>query len=193
VKPRAGRRQPAGSVRIIGGALRRRRLPVPELPGLRPTPDRLRETLFNWLAGAPAGARCLDLYAGTGALGFEAASRGAASVDMVESAPPAAAALAESAARLQVHDVRIHAVAAEPWLLRAEGPFDIVFLDPPYGEQAWSRACALLAERKLLARPAWVFVEGPAERETGAPALPGWRLHRQSRTGGATGLLYRID
>jgi 16S rRNA (guanine966-N2)-methyltransferase len=130
---RVGKSNP-GSVRIIGGKWRRRRLVVASLPGLRPTPDRVRETLFNWLEPMIAGARCLDLFAGTGALGFEALSRGARSAIMVDSDRAAVATLAKLNDELGAGAELVCTDAAEFVQHAAIGAFDIVFVDPPYAQ-----------------------------------------------------------
>src|SRR5689334_11681486 len=119
----------AGRIRIIGGHLRNSRLDVPDLPGLRPTAERVRETLFNWLAPVISGARCLDLCAGTGALGIEALSRGAASVQFVERDARAAQALRENLVRLKAQGGQVAAVDAQQYLLAPAQPFGLVFLD----------------------------------------------------------------
>src|SRR5450432_2048001 len=122
------------SVRIIGGEWRGRRINFPDIPGLRPTPDRVRETLFNWLQQAVAGARCLDLFAGSGALGLEALSRGAKALAFVEQAVPAARALREQLMRLGATSrAQVFEMGAARFLRSAGEPFDIVFLDPPFG------------------------------------------------------------
>lgn len=125
-----------GVVRIIGGRWRGRKLAVLDSPGLRPSPDRLRETVFNWLAAWLPGARVLDLFAGSGALGLEAASRGAASVVLVEQAPRVAQQLSQNLAQLDAAD-SVEVVCAD-WreaLRGLDGPFDIVFVDPPFAQQ----------------------------------------------------------
>lgn len=119
-------------LRIIGGRWRGRRVAFPDAQGLRPTPDRVRETLFNWLAPRIAGARCLDLFAGSGALGFEAASRGAARVVMIEQDQLAFAALQANAKTLQATRVQIVRGDALNFARSANQPFDVVFVDPPY-------------------------------------------------------------
>lgn len=131
---RGGRRQdrPAQRVRIIGGEWRRRVLRFPDLPDLRPTPDRVRETLFNWLGQELHGRSCLDLFAGSGALGFEAASRGASHVTLVERDDGAFAALRENAAMLNARQVELAHEDAFAFLERDRRRFDVVFLDPPY-------------------------------------------------------------
>lgn len=171
-----------GFVRIIGGRWRGRRIAVPELPGLRPTPDRVRETLFNWLAPMIAGSRCLDLFAGTGALGLEAASRGARQVVLVESDRGAAERLRESSARLAPEVCEVVQADALAWLESAPRPFDIVFLDPPFGTPLLQAAMQALASGGWLAPGARIYLEAPAEQ--GVPALPpGWLLHRSGRAG----------
>jgi 16S rRNA (guanine(966)-N(2))-methyltransferase RsmD len=165
-------------VRIIGGQWRRSRLAVPDLPGLRPTPDRIRETLFNWLGQDLTGWRCLDAFAGTGALGFEAASRGAQRVLMIEREARLAATLRETASRLGAHGIEVLAADALGALGRqTPGSFDLVLLDPPYGSGLLARALglapALLAERGL------IYAEDA--RDPVPP--PGWRALRRTRAG----------
>jgi 16S rRNA (guanine966-N2)-methyltransferase len=180
-------------VRLIGGAWRGSKLPVPTLPGLRPTSDRVRETLFNWLHGEVAGARVLDLYAGTGALGFEAASRGAASVDLVESAPLAVEALRSAAARLgrdgSGGPVRIHAQPAMAFLAAHAGPWDVVFVDPPFAAGLWADTLAALGPR--LASRSLVYVESPADAPPAVPA--GWGLVRETGTREVRAALYKVE
>jgi 16S rRNA (guanine966-N2)-methyltransferase len=171
-----------GQLRIIAGRYRGRKLPVADLPGLRPTPDRVRETLFNWLAPVIEGARCLDAFAGSGALGFEAASRGAREVLMLEQSAPAARLLAENARRLGAESVRVERADTLRWLAGPGTAFDIVFLDPPFAAGLLPEACALLARNGWLAPNAWVYLETPAR--PGLPPLPeGWRLHRERQAG----------
>ena len=172
-------------VRIIGGEWRGRKLHFTPTEGLRPTPDRVRETLFNWLQFELAGTRCLDLFAGSGALGFEALSRGAAEVVFVERDPVSARAISAMLAQLRCDRGRVERVDALAWLERgprSSQPFDIVFLDPPYDE-AWLPVLAEKLERGgWLAPGAWVYLEDAAAR--GEPALPtGWTLLRSKRAG----------
>jgi 16S rRNA (guanine966-N2)-methyltransferase len=179
---------PAGGrfeVRIIGGEWRGRKLHFPPAAGLRPTPDRVRETLFNWLQFELAGTRCLDLFAGSGALGIEALSRGAAEAVFVERDAVSARAIRDMLAQLRCDRGRVEQVDALAWLELgppASKPFDIVFLDPPYGE-AW---LPVLAEKLegggWLAPGAWIYLEDAAAR--GEPRLPaGWTLLRSKRAG----------
>lgn len=192
MKSRTATAAPAGQVRLIGGAWRGSKLPVPALPGLRPTSDRVRETLFNWLHGEIAGARVLDLFAGTGALGFEAASRGAAGVDLVESAPVAVAALRDAASRLgrdgSGGKVTIHPQGALAFLATQPGPWDLVFVDPPFAAGLWSDAVQALAPR--LAARALVYVECPAGAALALP--PSWALLRETGTRDVRAALYRV-
>lgn len=176
------RRPEAGSVRVIGGSLRGSKLAVPDLPGLRPTPDRVRETLFNWLAPVMSGARCLDLFAGTGALGIEALSRGAAQVEFVERDAGLARALRDNLARLKQSAGIVRQDDAPGFLDHApEHRFDIVFLDPPFGEALWEKSAALLEAGGWLAPAALIYVESPA---TSSPAMPpNWQCHREKQAG----------
>ena len=135
-------------VRIIGGAWKRSKLPVSLLPGLRPTPDRVRETLFNWLGADLAGWRCLDAFAGSGALGFEAASRGAASVLLLERESRQARSLEESKLRLKAETLQVLATDALSWMRRsAPDAFELVFIDPPFGSDLLGPALAAAARR----------------------------------------------
>ncbi|NML28721.1 16S rRNA (guanine(966)-N(2))-methyltransferase RsmD [Zoogloea dura] len=144
-------------IRIIGGAWRSRLIDVSTVKGLRPTPDRVRETLFNWLGQDMDGLRCLDLFAGSGALGFEAASRGAASVTMIEQDPVAWAALQANAKTLQASCVQLVRGDALKFASSAVQPFDVVFLDPPYRAGWIERIVPLLP--KLLTEEGRVYVE----------------------------------
>ena len=173
------------SLRIIGGAWRGRRLAFPDVPGLRPSPDRVRETLFNWLAGVIHGSRCLDLFAGSGALGLEAASRGAAEVVMVDTSRAVVGRLRQHKQALGAEAIEIVQADALGYLHQPARPFDIVFLDPPYRKGLLQSSCQLLVEGGWLAPGGYVYLE--AERELGEPALPpGWALHR-SKTAGQVG------
>lgn len=173
---------PPGRLRIVGGEWRGRRLPVLDQPGLRPTPDRVRETLFNWLAPLITGARCLDLFAGSGALGFEAASRGAGRVVMIEKSANLARVLRENRLLLDARQVEVIQADAALWLAGQAEPFDLVFLDPPFAEDLLGPTCAALVQGGWLARGARVYLEAAAT--PGFPALPEeWRLVRAKQAG----------
>ena len=175
-------RRSTQALRIIGGQWRSRRLEFPDLPGLRPTPDRVRETLFNWLVPVLPGARCLDLFAGSGALGIEALSRGAAEVVFVERQPLAARALRNNLDRLSAANARVDPLDAFTWLRSPGTPFDIVWLDPPFGEGLLEPACALLEQGGWLAATAWIYLE--AEADQPRPLLPAhWIFHREQTAG----------
>ncbi|MFC5524768.1 16S rRNA (guanine(966)-N(2))-methyltransferase RsmD [Rhodanobacter ginsengisoli] len=184
------RGKPPGRIRIIGGSLRNSRLDVPELAGLRPTAERVRETLFNWLAPVIDGARCLDLCAGTGALGIEALSRGAASVQFVEREPRSAQALRDNLARLGLGATgRVAAVDAAAFLAAAPQPQDLVFLDPPFTLGLWSGLARQLEQGGWLAARAWIYVESPRGGVLELP--PTWQLHREGHAGEVRFALYR--
>jgi 16S rRNA (guanine966-N2)-methyltransferase len=171
-----------GRLRIVGGCYGGRKLPVPDQPGLRPTADRVRETLFNWLQPVIAGARCLDLFAGSGALGFEAASRGAGEVVMVERSEPVARVLEANIATLDAPQVRVHRADALRWLVRVGEPFDIVFLDPPFDKGLLGPSCDLLSRNGWLAPRGLIYLEAAAN--PGFPDLPGdWVLTRDKQAG----------
>jgi 16S rRNA (guanine966-N2)-methyltransferase len=166
------------SVRIIGGAYRRRVLKFPDSAGLRPTPDRVRETLFNWLGQELDGWHCLDLFAGSGALGFESASRGAARVVMVEEVPRVLAALRENAEMLQnPPQIEIVRRDALQYLASTKAKFDLIFLDPPYNKGWIPRLEALLPS--VLNKDAAVYVEA----EQKIVSLGEWRTVRHGRAG----------
>jgi 16S rRNA (guanine966-N2)-methyltransferase len=179
----AGRRAGHSRVlRIIGGTWRGRRLRFPATAAIRPTPDRVRETLFNWLGTAIHGARCLDLFAGSGALGLEALSRGAAQVTFVERDAAAAHALRERLIEWQAGDARVERADALRYLAGEARPFDIVFLDPPFASELLTRAAALLEERHWLTAGALIYVECAAR--AGLPPLPAsWRPLKAKQAG----------
>ena len=181
----AGRKQKsrAGRLRIVAGNWRSRLLDIADVEGLRPTSERVRETLFNWLAPRIHGARCLDAFAGTGALGLEALSRGARSVAFVERSAVAAEQLRRN---IDVLDARGASVFQQDTLdfLRdaAAGPFDLVFLDPPFSDDLVEETCRLLDERGLLAAHALVYLELP--KKGVEPHLPtGWQVKKNKTAG----------
>ncbi len=169
-------------VRLIGGIHRGRKLPVPNLPGLRPTGDRVRETLFNWLQPRLPGVACLDLFAGSGALGLEAASRGAGRVLMLDLAAPAVCQLRQNVALLSLGQVQVEQANAQDFLEGEAEPFDVVFLDPPFARDLLSDCCGLLQERDWLSDDARIYIE--ADGSSGLPKLPlNWRILRQKKAG----------
>ena len=178
------KKRPGGSVRIIGGELRSRKISFPDSAGLRPSADRVRETLFNWLQMAIPAARVLDLFAGSGALGFEAASRGASSVVMVEKAKPAANALRDNRDALATTAVQIIEADALIWLRRDAGKqrFDLVFLDPPFDANQHYEAAHMLAESGCLAPGALVYIES-AEPLDEAMLPSNWTGRKIKRAG----------
>jgi 16S rRNA (guanine966-N2)-methyltransferase len=177
-------RAPRGEVRIIGGAWRSRRLAFPASDGLRPTPDRVRETVFNWLAPYLPGAACLDLFAGSGAFGYEALSRAAARAVLVEKRLEVVAALRLNREQLKAeHADIVHADAAD-FLRGPAAEFDIVFLDPPYANGLLAPCMRLLEAHGWLKPNAFIYLEAP---EGEVPPLPAtWQLVR-SKTAGQVG------
>lgn len=181
-KPAAAAPKGAGEIRIIGGAWKRTRLPVAQRPGLRPTPDRVRETLFNWLGQDLSGWRCLDAFAGTGALGFEAASRGAASVQLVESDAALVAQLHTLQQRLQATAMRVQrgdGVAA----LKQAAPasLDLVLLDPPFDSDFFTPA--LQAAAQAVSAQGFVYLEAPRAWVDDELAAWGLAVHRHLKAG----------
>jgi 16S rRNA (guanine966-N2)-methyltransferase len=181
-------------VRIVAGIWRGRRISFPDIPGLRPTPDRVRETLFNWLQHSITGTRCLDLFAGSGALGLEALSRGAAEVNFVEQVPAAARALQEQLIRLRGDaKARVFEMGAARYLRApAPKPFDIVFLDPPFGKNALAEYIPMLDSGNWLKEGGLIYLEN--ERSAGAPGLPAhWELLKSKSAGEVGYHLARIN
>ena len=177
-------------VRLIGGLWKRSKLPVADSPGLRPTPDRVRETLFNWLGADLSGWRVLDAFAGSGALGFEAASRGAAEVLLLESDAALVTSLLATQARLVATALRVERADAIAWMARcAAGRFDLVLLDPPFA--AGLAATGLASAARVVAVQGWVYLESAAAIQAG-PAVPaGLELHRATRAGAVQAQLFR--
>lgn len=182
----------AGRFRIIGGEWRSRRIPVPEAPGVRPTPDRVRETLFNWLAPVIEGARCLDLYAGSGALGIEALSRGASRVVFVDRSPAVLRHIDATLGALGCDRGETLCTDAMRYLGGPATPCDIVFLDPPYREGLLAPALGRLIERGWVTASSSIYLEH--EASVGPPLLPaGWRLFRSAAAGQVRYHLARPD
>lgn len=171
-----------GAVRIIAGQWRGRRLRVFAAPGLRPTPDRVRETLFNWLRPWLPGARCLDLFAGTGALCLEALSRGAGSAVMIEAVPAAVAILRENVTRLGAQHAQVIETQATDYLVGPAQGFDIVFVDPPFASELIARTSELLETGGWLSPGALVYVEAPAKLRP-LPVPETWECLRSGTAG----------
>ena len=172
-----------GRLRIVAGNWRSRLLDIADVEGLRPTSERIRETLFNWLSPRITGARCLDLFAGTGALGFEALSRGAAEVVFVEKSAKAIAALERNIRILDATAAELHCGDARGYLRAAKkNQFDIVFLDPPFAADMLADLCRLLNETSVLARGALVYIEEDRSRpEVELPAS--WQVLKSKQAG----------
>jgi 16S rRNA (guanine966-N2)-methyltransferase len=178
-KPPASRNR----IRIIGGDWRSRQLQFPDAPGLRPTPDRVRETLFNWWQYTIIGKRCLDLFAGSGALGFEALSRGASVVVALETDSGVASSLRSNAKLLGTDTLTVMQHDALQWLAQpATQQFDLAFVDPPFAANLHERCCELLQQNGWLAPGAQIYLE--AGNDLGELTLPcAWQLIRQKRAG----------
>ena len=171
-----------GEVRIIGGDWRGRKLPVLNAEGLRPTSDRVRETLFNWLQFEIPGAKCLDVFAGSGALSFEALSRGAKQATLLELGSANATQLKQNLQTLNVSNASVEQVDSLQWLAQmAKEPFDMVFLDPPFHKEFMQNAVDLLFNNGYLSDQAWLYLE--QEKQIDWPVLPdGWVCHREKTT-----------
>lgn len=179
------------SVRIIGGEHRSRRLHFTDQGGdLRPSTDRVRETLFNWLQFELGGKRVLDLFAGSGILAAEALSRGAATAELVEKKPERADDLRRELKPVFGERVSVHAMDAQRWLaLPGRAPFDVVFVDPPYDLDVIAAVCTQLEQQQKLAAGAWIYVESRSQLP--APAVPAnWELHREKLAGEVAARLY---
>lgn len=175
-------------LRIIGGRWRGRRLRFPSVQGLRPTPDRVRETLFNWLAPHISGARCLDLFAGSGALGIEALSRGAGEVIFVERHPFVARQLRQNLILLGVDEPRVEQADALTWLNRRGPPFDVILLDPPFDSGLLEPVCHALEKEGWLAPLASIYLESGLDKKTlNIPKT--WEIVREKTAGQ---VIYRL-
>jgi 16S rRNA (guanine966-N2)-methyltransferase len=180
----------AGSLRIIAGRWRGRKLAVMDLKGLRPTSDRIRETVFNWLQPHLESAICLDLFAGTGALGLEAASRGAKKVTLVELNSKAAAQLVLYCQRLAAQQCQVYNQAASDFLTQNKQRYDIIFIDPPYQGSSWSAITQQLMASNSVADNALIYLEYPKQIEM--PALPlQWQLIKEKRAGAVNYCLFK--
>ncbi len=184
-KQKKTHRSGSGQLRIIGGTLRGRKLSIADLPGLRPSTDRVRETLFNWLQFELPDQHCLDLFAGTGALGFEALSRGARHVTLLEQSKAAAAMLSAHSEKLN-QECKGHAeiVCADAlqWLQnQAAEPFDIVFVDPPFHSDLAGPSCQLLQQQRYVDEGSWVYLE--TEKRWPLTVPSNWLLQREKVAG----------
>ncbi|WP_042858167.1 16S rRNA (guanine(966)-N(2))-methyltransferase [Dickeya sp. NCPPB 3274] len=180
-----------GQIRIIGGQWRGRKLPVPDSPGLRPTTDRVRETLFNWLAPVIQQSRCLDCFAGSGALGLEALSRYAAHATLLEAERNVARQLTQNLSLLRADNVEVVNADTLQWLAKPAPaqPYDVVFLDPPFRRGLLDDTLRLLEAGDWLAEEAWIYIETEAENRT--LAIPStWTLHREKTAGQVSYRLY---
>jgi 16S rRNA (guanine966-N2)-methyltransferase len=186
-------------LRIIGGKWRGHKLSFANAEGLRPTGDRIRETLFNWLAPVISGAHCLDLFAGSGALGIEALSRGASNATLIEKNPTAVTLLQQNCAQLHADNVNIIQIDAPLWLKSSQPSnhkpknlFDVVFLDPPFATELLQPCCDLLDQHGHLANNAYIYIE--TDRQQPAPTTPpSWKPLREKTSGHVTYRLYRRD
>ena len=182
----------SGQLRIIGGRWRGRKFRFPAVDGLRPTTDRIRETLFNWLAPDLHQARAADLYSGSGALGLEALSRGAAHCDFVDADARVIKALGGHRETLQIESsATLHQLTAEQFLLATSTPWNIVFVDPPFGQGMAVACCQMLEAQQLLADDSLVYLE--TARDERIDGLPNrWQLHRDKSAGGVAYRLFRV-
>jgi 16S rRNA (guanine966-N2)-methyltransferase len=171
-----------GQIRIIGGQWRGRKLKVPDLPDLRPTPDRVRETVFNWLAPVIPGACCLDVFAGSGAFGFESLSRGAAFAVLVDQSKEVVALLKEQLNVFKATNAEVYRATVPEQLKKPEKPFDIVFLDPPYQSDLLLACCFYLEEHLFLAEEAYIYLESKTSLcENDLPS--NWTLLKNKKAG----------
>ena len=192
-KPKNTSHSGAGQLRIIGGEWRSRKLDFPHVEGLRPTPDRVRETLFNWLAPHIGGAKVLDVFAGSGALFLEAMSRGAAKGVALDSNRDAISNIRENMGILRCTTGEVQQTNALNYLATpATEVFDVVFLDPPFNLDLLKPACDLLEQNGWLADNAWIYTE--SERRPSELGLPAnWRLHREQKAGGVNYALWERE
>lgn len=181
-----------GFIRIISGRLRGRKLPVHDVEGLRPTTDRVKETVFNWLAPDIYQAKCLDLFAGSGSLGFESLSRGAESITMLELDKKAANQLQQNLATIGASNVEIFNTDSLKYLAQPGTPHDVVFIDPPFRQDLIQNIIALLEANHWLAPHAIIYIE--AEKELADLATPAhWHLHREKTAGQVNYRLYQRE
>jgi 16S rRNA (guanine966-N2)-methyltransferase len=184
------KKKPPSQLRIIGGQWRSRKLGFTPAEGLRPTTDRVRETVFNWLTPYLSEARCADLFAGSGAHGLEALSRGAAHCDFIDTS---ARVNQEITSNLELLDANAlgscYRGSAQQYLAQLRSPLDLVFIDPPFGRDMIQVTCRQLAETQLLTKESLVYIESAStEQVKGLPTS--WRLHREKNAGGVSYRLY---
>ena len=184
----------SNQLRVIGGQWRGRKLAFPTAEGLRPTPDRVRETLFNWLAPNISGSHCLDLFAGSGALGLEALSRGANFCCFIDTTAAASQQITSNLALLQCDTASTHNIQAAHWLEQfdpaSDQAFDIIFLDPPFGKNLAETCIELIEQKQLLRHNGLIYLE--THRDEILPAIPPhWQLHREKTAGQVSYRLYR--
>ena len=192
--PRKTTKPEPSFVRVIGGEWRSRKLAFPDSAGLRPTPDRVRETLFNWLQAYTAGARCLDLFSGSGALAFEALSRGAAQATLIDASHQVCRSLKQNLNDLKAQNAEVLEAEAHHWLARQQGDcgqrYDLIFLDPPFNQGLVEPICELLETQQLLAADSIVYIE--SEKTLGVPKVPkNWVLYREKQAGQVSYRLYK--
>lgn len=169
-------------IRIIGGKLRGRKLSVPDVDGLRPTSDRMRETLFNWLQFDIIGKHCLDAFSGSGALGFEAYSRGATSVTMLEQSSKVTSHLQKTINDWQLTSITLKNADAIHYLSQCNHPFDIIFLDPPFHSGLLQQSLSLIQEKQLLNQNGYVYIEYSKDELLG-DVLSGWEAVKMAKAG----------
>ncbi|MDS7872048.1 16S rRNA (guanine(966)-N(2))-methyltransferase [Klebsiella pasteurii] len=182
----------SGQIRIIGGQWRGRKLPVPESPGLRPTTDRVRETLFNWLAPSIVDANCLDCFAGSGALGLEALSRYAANATLLEMERGVAQQLQKNLATLKASNAKVVNTNTLAFLAQAGAPHNIAFVDPPFRKGLLEETLKLLENNGWLSDEALIYIE--SEVENGLPPVPeNWHVYREKVAGQVAYRLYQRE
>ena len=194
-QPQKGRNKPAGNVnttqqlRIIGGQWRGRKLSFPSVDGLRPTGDRMRETLFNWIAADLPDAVCVDLFAGSGALGLESLSRGARQVTLIEKSREGVQSLRANLQLLGANNATILETDSLQWLTQDTGSgFDVVFIDPPFAADLWQQTFSLLSQHQRLNEGAAIYIETPKHQALEVPS--DWQLHREKQAGDVCYRLY---
>ncbi|ARN74180.1 16S rRNA (guanine(966)-N(2))-methyltransferase RsmD [Oceanicoccus sagamiensis] len=191
-KTRRSANAPSNQLRIIGGQWRGRKLSFPSVDGLRPTTDRVRETVFNWLSADIHGAQCLDLFAGSGALGLEALSRGASLVDLVDNAQSATRQLRDNLQLLDANHGHVSQANAADWLQQNAGNrYDVIFLDPPFRQDLAQRCIQLIDQQAMLKPDGWLYLE--MGKDEALPELPPqWLLHREKTAGQVCYRLYKL-